>query len=84
MAAQSWANGKDAGMDKSSNGMEVAYNEQEPNIVMEVGDHLGNFCYVLCVRRVLLNRSTCDVVADNFVARVERILTMEHALALYA
>jgi hypothetical protein len=44
--------------------------------------------YGVCVKRVL-NRSThvvVDVVEstdNNFVAGVERILTMEHALALY-
>ena len=87
MAAQSRANGEDPDSDESSNGTDDDENN-EPEIVIKAGDHLGNDHYVLCVKRVL-NRSThvvVDVVesTDNdFVAGVERILTMEHALALY-
>jgi hypothetical protein len=60
----------------------------EPEIEIKAGDHLGNDHCVLCVKRVL-NRSThvvVDVVEstdNNFVAGVERILTMDHALLLY-
>jgi hypothetical protein len=62
--------------------------EDGPEIVLEVGDHLGNDHYVCSVKRVL-NRSThvvVDVVESShsdFVVGVERILTMDHALALY-
>jgi hypothetical protein len=87
MASQSHGNGDDPDLEGSSDGMEDNDNN-EPEIVIKAGDHLGNDHYVLCVKRVL-NRSThvvVDVVEstdNNFVAGVERILTMEHALALY-
>ena len=48
MAAQSWANEKDPDSDVSSNGTEDDDNN-EPEIVIKAGDHLGNDCYVLCV-----------------------------------
>jgi hypothetical protein len=69
----------------NSGGMEDA---DKPVMAIKAGDHLGNDLYVLCVKHVL-NRSThvvVDVVKstdNNFVAGVERILTMDHALLLY-
>jgi hypothetical protein len=84
MAMQSPATGADPDADESSASEEAP----EPEIVIQVGDHLGNDHYVCCVKRVL-NRSThvvVDVVEStdtNFVVGVERMLTMEHALALY-
>jgi hypothetical protein len=79
------ANGNQPNLDESSHDTEE---EEEPEIVIKVGGHLGNDHFVCLVKRVLnrLTHVVVDVVEStdhNFVAGVERILTMEHALVLY-
>lgn len=90
IVANYMANSDDPDSDESSPADSTDEEDQEdgPEIVLEVGDHLGNDHYVCSVKRVL-NRSThvvVDVVESthcDFVVGVERILTMEHAVALY-
>jgi hypothetical protein len=85
LASQSRANDLE---ESSSAGTEVVDDGGEPEIAIKVGDHVGNDHYVCSVKRVL-NGSThvcVDVLEStdiNFVAGAERILTMEHAIALY-